>query len=136
MNKPVAELNKLLAHETLLERIRARVTIDSNGCWIWQNRLTKGYGYFTYKGERMLTHRGTFQAYYGIKLGPKDILDHLCMVKSCCNPEHLQKVTQRENSKRSQAYYGLEVRYARLAEKLKTLGLSEQEIERIANGEA
>jgi hypothetical protein len=135
MQKPLEALNRLQKHETLLERIRARVVIDGNGCWLWQNRLINGYGYFSFNNERMLTHRGTFQAFYNTTLSSKDVLDHLCMIKSCCNPEHLQRVTQRENAKRSQAYYALEEKYAKLAAKLKQLGYSDEQLEHIANGE-
>lgn len=135
LGKPVEELSKLLSQESLLERVKKRIEIDEDGCWIWQNRLIKGYGYFTYRGKRMLTHRGTFEAFYQTTLSSKDVLDHLCMKKSCCNPEHLQRVTQRENAKRSQAFYSLEEKYARLVEHLKLLGYSDVDIERISCGE-
>lgn len=133
--KSVEELEKLQKHETLLERIKCRISIDENGCWIWGGRLVKGYGYITFKNERMLTHRASFQAFYKTKLSRKDVLDHLCMVKQCCNPEHLQRVTQRENSKRSQAFYSLDEKYGRLVSYLKTTGLTLIEIEEIANGQ-
>lgn len=135
LGKPVEELSKLLSQESLLERVKKRVKVDDSGCWIWQNRLVKGYGYFTYRGKRMLTHRGTFEAFYQTTLSAKDVLDHLCMKKSCCNPEHLQRVTHRENSKRSQAFYSLEEKYNRLVKHLKLLGYSDSYIERISCGE-
>jgi hypothetical protein len=28
-------------------------------------------------------------------------IDHLCCVRSCCNPAHLEPVTQRENNRRT-----------------------------------
>lgn len=133
--KSLEELQKLQKHETLIERIKSRINIDENGCWIWNAGLVKGYGYITFQNEKMLAHRASFQAFNNTKLSRKDVLDHLCMVKRCCNPEHLQRVTQRENSKRSQAFYSLDEKYGRLVRYLQTTGLTLIEIEEIANGQ-
>jgi hypothetical protein len=31
------------------------------------------------------------------------VIDHLCRVRSCCNPEHLEAVTPEENNRRTRA---------------------------------
>lgn len=77
--------------------------IPECGCWIWMRRLNDGgYGCLNRGGEDTLVHRITFK----IRRGPipegKD-LDHLCRVRSCCNPNHLEPVTRRVNLLRGMA---------------------------------
>lgn len=76
-----------------------RVKVDAAGCWLWQgsvNRLN-GYGYVS----RGLAHRLSYELFVGPI--PRDLqVDHLCRVRSCVNPEHLEAVTQRENLLRGQ----------------------------------
>lgn len=45
------------------------------------------------------THRVRFEAARG-PLQPSQILDHLCRVRACCNPDHLQVVDAAENVRR------------------------------------
>ena len=127
------ELTKLQKHETVLERISSRVNIDSNGCWIWKG--PDGYANFTFAGKKKLAHRAAFEAHHDVVLTRTDVLDHLCMIKACVNPAHVDRVTQRENSKRSQAFYSMQEKYENLARHLRMLGYSDAEIERIANGQ-
>ncbi len=70
-------------------------------CWIWQlGLLDSGYGHLRVNGVRFRAH-----CYYYRKLkGPIPeglVLDHLCEVKDCVNPKHLEAVTQAENLRRS-----------------------------------
>jgi hypothetical protein len=45
-------------------------------------------------------HRAVYEHVYGFL--PKDrYIDHLCKVKCCVNPDHLEAVTHRENTMRS-----------------------------------
>lgn len=73
-------------------------------CWIWQGGLhDKGYGRF-YLGKDPVddskiwaySHRISFEHFIGIPK-PGYIVDHRCNVKTCCNPVHLQPVTNAEN---------------------------------------
>lgn len=70
-------------------------------CWIWQGPArSDGYGLISRGGRRYLAHR---QLYIEM-IGPFDEslhIDHLCCVKPCVNPAHLEPVTQSENSKRA-----------------------------------
>lgn len=80
-----------------------RYVIDQNsGCWIWQRSKTpEGYPkLMRVDGIRYAPHRYYYQQKYGPI--PDDYpLDHLCKNRSCVNPDHLQPVTQTENTRRS-----------------------------------
>lgn len=70
-------------------------------CWLWTGKTTtKGYGRSTERGRRMiLAHRWAYQQLCAdIPAGLE--LDHLCLVKHCINPWHLDPVTQAENLRR------------------------------------
>lgn len=80
------------------ERFWARV--DKTGeCWLWTGYLNDGYGIF-WAGPRPRTPRGPHRVSYEWVKGaiPEGLqIDHLCRVRHCVNPEHLEVVTQREN---------------------------------------
>lgn len=65
-------------------------------CWLWISYVGKnGYGYF----GRQLAHRVSYETHKGpIPIGLD--LDHLCRVRRCINPDHLEPVTRRENARR------------------------------------
>jgi hypothetical protein len=67
-----------------------------SGCWLWTGQIgNNGYARFRYKGGQ-LGHRYAYEAAVGPV--PEGLeLDHLCRVRSCVNPEHLEAVTHREN---------------------------------------
>lgn len=88
------------------ERFWAKV--DKNGpvpeyaphlgpCWPWTaGGDGNGYGYFRVGAKRVLAHRFVYELLVGpIPEGLQ--IDHLCRVRACCNPDHLEAVTQREN---------------------------------------
>ncbi len=83
----------------IFSRIKARCIEDANGCWVWQGaRDPKGYGRIRVggtSGRTLFTHRLMCK-------GLTDALhvDHLCNNTSCCNPAHLEAVTQQENNSR------------------------------------
>jgi hypothetical protein len=84
----------------VFERVMARVRVDESGCWIFTGALsTSGYGRVG-RGARAeglaQTHRVTYEHLVGPIPEGLDI-DHLCRVRACCNPAHLEPVTRREN---------------------------------------
>lgn len=85
-----------------LARVNRLIKVDESGCWIWQGpRTPDGYGKHR-RGpghpERVI-HRITYEHYVGpIPDGLQ--LDHLCRVRLCCNPEHLEPVTGSVNTDR------------------------------------
>lgn len=83
------------------ERIKHHVVVDGNGCWIWQISTDNGsgYGQITIDHKVYKAHRVSYEAFVGpIPTGLQ--LDHLCRVRKCVNPEHLEPVTPLENTHR------------------------------------
>ena len=69
-------------------------------CWLWTGALDgKGYGRVSVGGKVVRAHRWAYEALVGpIPSGLH--LDHLCRVKTCVNPDHLEPVTHRVNLER------------------------------------
>lgn len=69
-------------------------------CWIWQHgRAKAGYGLIKVAGSIVTAHRAYYKRIKGpIPAGYK--LDHLCRVRECVNPDHLEPVTNAENARR------------------------------------
>lgn len=69
-------------------------TID---CWLWTSGCNyKGYGEVSLNHKQYLSHRISYATHYGIDPG-NFIVDHKCNNPSCCNPNHLQLMTPKEN---------------------------------------
>jgi hypothetical protein len=85
--------------------ILAEIVLEDRGysspCWIWQKRINfKGYGIVSHGDRSHGVHRVAYELFVGpIPEGLQ--LDHLCCVKACCNPVHLEPVTNAENARRS-----------------------------------
>lgn len=76
-----------------------RVDIDGD-CLVWRGCLNeKGYGILTRHGKNHRAHRYAFEVVRGPILAGMQ-LDHLCRVRACVNPAHLEPVTSRENTRR------------------------------------
>lgn len=75
--------------------------VDKSGdCWLWISSLKPaGYGEFHYLGRIEYAHRWLFERTNGPIPAGHD-LDHLCRVRSCVNPEHLEPVIRRINTAR------------------------------------
>lgn len=67
------------------------------GCWLWGDRPSgKGYGQYWTGGRRPVAHRFLWESTVGpVPAGLE--LDHLCRVRCCVNPEHLEPVTGQVN---------------------------------------
>lgn len=78
--------------------------IDASGdCWIWtakvqpgDGRKRGGYGYAWWNGQDRPAHRVVWELLVG-PLPAGTVLDHLCRVRRCTNPDHLRPCTHAEN---------------------------------------
>ena len=69
-------------------------------CWIWQAAIFKsGYGAFGYLGKVVRAHRMAYLLKKGEIPAGLD-LDHLCHVRRCVNPSHLEAVSRSVNLNR------------------------------------
>ena len=71
-------------------------------CWVWIGPVgEKGYGQVYFDGRSAVrVHRLTYQLLVGEITAPQ--LDHLCRVKLCANPAHLEPVTNAINASRTE----------------------------------
>lgn len=83
------------------------VSVDT-GCWLW-HASRDGHGYGLFLARRAVGvgwhSRRAHRVSYELHVGPipeGKVLDHLCRVRNCVNPQHLEAVTQRENVHRSE----------------------------------
>lgn len=79
----------------------SREEIARKDCWLWARTITNhGYGLHFYtidgKSKRISAHRLMYEQLVGA-IPEGLVLDHLCRVRRCVNPEHLEPVTNVEN---------------------------------------
>ena len=99
--------------EFILNRIYERVEVQDLGfvqggqpspCHIWTGPDSgdgKGGGYsrMSLNSQTVAVHLVVYTHYYGYIPGKKQI-DHLCNNRRCCNPVHLEMVTNLTNQRR------------------------------------
>jgi len=84
----------------LPDRFWNKVQAEPNsGCWLWTGYLTRGYGQFNIDGQMHRAHRLAYERLVGPIPESLDI-DHICRIRNCVNPEHLEPVTRAENIRR------------------------------------
>lgn len=73
-------------------------------CWLWQGEMGPGgYGRILDSSTRKhyMAHRYSYELHVGPV--PEELcLDHLCRVRNCVRPDHLEAVTMRENVMRGE----------------------------------
>jgi hypothetical protein len=83
----------------------SNVNIDKNtNCWNWLGPTSGdgrggGYGRMSLDGQTVCTHIVMWTNFHGYKPTKKQ-LDHKCKNRLCCNPDHLELVTHKQNQKR------------------------------------
>lgn len=88
-----------------IERFWSRVERAPSGCWLWQGVTANGYGVFKIDGVVTYTHRYSYETLVE-PIPPGLFIDHLCMVRGCVNPSHLEPVTSATNTRRALAVIG------------------------------
>ena len=71
------------------------------GCWNWTGHINSktGYGTCHYKWlskKNIYAHRFTYEVLVGT-IPDDNVIDHLCRNRGCCNPLHLEAVSQKTN---------------------------------------
>lgn len=60
----------------------------------------KGFRKIKFRGVTMYAHRAAYVMHHGHDVPEGQVLDHLCRVRRCRQPHHLEPVTTRENTER------------------------------------
>jgi hypothetical protein len=81
-----------------------KIEIDlATQCWLWAACDDQiGYGLFSLGGKMLKAHRISYVLRNG-EIPDGLELDHLCRVRHCVNPDHLEPVTHAENMRRGDA---------------------------------
>ncbi len=91
-----------------MSRVEHDVELDPVfGCWLWQGKVDTrdGYGVVLRRGQAPRSaHRYVWTKERG-EIAETLVLDHLCRVRLCCAPHHLEAVDQQENERRKSWRY-------------------------------
>lgn len=88
-----------------LERFIAKIEVQSGTrCWLWIANVkpTTGYASFQVDGKNVNAHRWIYKRLVG-PVPDGLYMDHLCRVRHCVNPWHMEPVTPLENVHRGDA---------------------------------
>ena len=106
-----------------IERLPERMTSylsepNDNGCVLWTGtQSVSGYGFLSIQQRNVKAHRLAFYCANGYFPGEGRVVGHKCDVKLCCNPDHLEDITHKENMKqmkdRNRAFKGTKPRLTR-----------------------
>lgn len=98
----VGQIRMVIAVNLYARCVESEETFEGTPCWLFTGALGNG-GYapqLRIGDRRVLAHRASYEDMVGpIPVGLA--LDHLCRVRNCVNPYHLDPVTQAVNNRRS-----------------------------------
>ena len=94
----------------LPRRFWSRVSPEPmSGCWLWTGCDSSGYGVISVDGRQQGAHRVSYETLIG-PVSSHLVIDHLCRVRCCVNPEHLEPVTNADNIRRGIGFCGVNSR--------------------------
>lgn len=87
-----------------VERFWSKVE-QTDSCWLWLASLSAEgrYGRFCIRGKDRRAHRVAYELLVG-PIPEGMTIDHLCRVRHCVNPSHLEAVTMKVNVLRGNAF--------------------------------
>lgn len=102
------------ALDRAIDRLIASVTLDETGCWLAGRRLDpsgykRSFVSQDHRPRNPFSHRLSYE-YFRSPIPEGLTIDHLCRVRHCVNPWHLEPVTRGENVARG---YGVSARVVR-----------------------
>lgn len=85
---------------------RVNKSPEAGGCWLWIGcKTAAGYGRMGAYADEHYVHRLSYEHHVG-PIPEGLVIDHLCRVRNCVNPDHLEPVTRRENGRRGETPWG------------------------------
>ena len=91
------------AISSLPPHFQGHISVTATGCWEWTGPLHhNGYGACSRFNGTNRAHRVTYELLVG-PIPSGLVIDHLCRVRACVNPQHMEPVTDMENRRRGAA---------------------------------
>ena len=91
--KAARRTSRTISPKTLARYLTMYTVDPETGCWLWTGYLDRtGYG----RASSAWAHRLFYEAHVG-PIPDGLYVDHLCEVRQCVNPAHLEAVTHRVN---------------------------------------
>lgn len=86
------------------DRFWAKVN-KTETCWLWTAQIeASGYGIASLHGKNNKAHRVAWEMEHG-PIPEGLTIDHLCRVRPCVNPAHMELVTSSENVLRGEGVF-------------------------------
>lgn len=102
-------ISELLEDKEVREELKSRLLDKSmpepnTGCWFWMGDTVKGgYGRTTIGRVKVLSHRASYECF--VNKIPKGLtVDHKCNQPNCINPQHLEAITQYDNTMKGKSF--------------------------------
>lgn len=100
----VSQLNDLLDDSRLPASFWSKIEVLPDGCWQWIAATNAdGYGIYWYKNASRYSHIVSYSVLVQ-PIAPGFELDHLCRLRPCAHPLHLEQVTHKENVRRGKLH--------------------------------
>lgn len=95
--------------QSLEQRFWSKVN-KTESCWLWNAKIEYGgYGIFWFNKKNVKAHRFSYEFIKG-KIPIGLTIDHLCRIRHCVNPNHLEPVSLKENVFRSENFVAKNVK--------------------------